>query len=218
MPFDAVLTISETNKLFKDPTFNKLYNLFWRHDLRRLSAEELRDSIYAVDGRLNLKQFGPSIYPEIQAEVLQGQSIPGNGWHVSSPEEQARRSVYVHVKRSLILPVLASFDFPETDASCEARFTTTQPGQSFALLNSKFISDQAAAFAERLKKEAGDDLDAQIKLAYRLTTCREATAKDMERARNLVASYEAKHGQKRDQALAKFCLFMFNLNEFIYLD
>ncbi len=200
--------------LAKDPA----NNLFWRHDLRRLSAEELRDSIHAVDGRLNLKQFGPSIYPEIQAEVLQGQSIPGNGWHVSSPEEQARRSVYVHVKRSLILPVLASFDFPETDASCEARFTTTQPGQSFALLNSKFISDQAAAFAERLKKEAGDDLDAQIKLAYRLTTSREATDKDLERARKLVASYESKHGQNRNQAIAKFCLFMFNLNEFLYLD
>ena len=200
--------------LAKDPA----NNLFWRHDLRRLSAEELRDSIYAVDGRLNLKQFGPSIYPEIQAEVLQGQSIPGNGWPVSPPEEQARRSVYVHVKRSLILPMLANFDFPETDTSCEARFTTTQPGQSFVLLNSKFIGDQAAAFAERLKKEAGDDLDAQVKLAYRLTTCREATAKDLERARGLVASYETKHGQNRDQALTKFCLFMFNLNEFLYLD
>ena len=198
----------------KDPA----NNLFWRHDLRRLSAEELRDSIHAVNGRLNLKRGGPSIYPEIQAEVLQGQSVPGNGWPVSSPEEQARRSVYVHVKRSLILPVLASFDFPETDASCEARFTTTQPGQSFALLNSKFISDQAAALAERLKKEAGDDLDAQIKLAYRLTTSREVTERDLERGRKLVASYQAKHGQTRDQALARFCLFMFNLSEFIYLD
>ena len=69
-----------------------------------------------------------------------------------------------------------------------------------------------------MKKEAGDDLDAQIKLAYRLTTCREATAKDLRRARDLVASYEAKHGQNRDQALARFCLFMFNLNEFLYLD
>ncbi|MFN0020513.1 MAG: DUF1553 domain-containing protein [Pirellulaceae bacterium] len=200
--------------LAKDPA----NNLFWRMDLRRLSAEEVRDSIYAVDGRLNLKQFGPSIYPEIQAEVLQGQSVPGAGWHVSPPEEQARRSVYVHVKRSLILPVLAGFDFPETDTSCEARFTTTQPGQSLALLNSKFIGNQAAAFAERLKKEAGDDLDAQIKLAYRLTTSRVATAKDLERGRDLVARYEAKHGKNRDQALAKFCLFLFNLNEFIYLD
>ncbi len=200
--------------LAKDPA----NNLFWRYDLRRLSAEEVRDSIYAVDGRLNFKQFGPSIYPEIQAEVLQGQSVPGSGWHVSSPEEQARRSIYVHVKRSLILPVLAGFDFPETDTSCEARFTTTQPGQSLTLLNSKFIGEQAAAFAERLKKEAGNDLDAQIKLAYRLTTSREATESDLARARNLVASYEAKHGKNRDQALGKLCLLMFNLNEFIHLD
>ena len=122
------------------------------------------------------------------------------------------------MKRSLILPVLAGFDFPETDTSCEARFTTTQPGQSLALLNSKFIGDQAAAFAERLKKEAGDDLDAQIKLAYRLVTSREASAMDLARGRDLVASYESKHGKNRDQALAKFCLLMFNLNEFLHLD
>lgn len=200
--------------LTKDPENNR----FWRYDLRRLSAEELRDTIYAVDGRLNLKQFGPSVYPEIQAEVLQGQSVPGNGWPVSAPEDQTRRSVYVHVKRSLILPMLASFDFPETDSSCEARFITTQPGQSFAMLNSKFIHDQAIALAERLKKEAGDDLDSQIKLAYRLTTSREATAKDISRSRELVANYEAKHGKNRDEALAKFCLYILNLNEFLYLD
>ena len=54
-------------------------------------------------------------------------------------------------------------------------------------------------------------------LAYRLTTSREATAMDLERGRDLVARYEAKHGKNRDQALAKFCLFLFNLNEFILL-
>jgi mono/diheme cytochrome c family protein len=199
--------------LAKDPD----NNLFWRYDLRRLSAEELRDSIHAINGTLNLKMYGPSVYPEIQAEVLQGQSVPGAGWHTSSPEDASRRSVYVHVKRSLILPMLASFDFPDTDLSCEARFNTTQPSQSFAMLNSKFINDQAAIFAQRLQQEAGDDLKSQINLAYQLAASRKASEKEIERAESLIAKLE-KQGLPRERALQQFGLFVLNLNEFVYLD
>src|SRR5262249_11406831 len=84
-----------------------LNDLFWRFDMRRLTAEEIRDSIHAVTGCLNLKMYGPGVYPEISAEVLAGQSNPGDGWGKSPPEEQARRSIYIHVKRSLITPLLA---------------------------------------------------------------------------------------------------------------
>ena len=56
--------------LAKDPE----NNLFWRFNMRRLTAEEVRDSILAVSGRLNLKMGGPGIYPEIPREVLAGQS------------------------------------------------------------------------------------------------------------------------------------------------
>ncbi|MCH7990591.1 MAG: PSD1 domain-containing protein, partial [Planctomycetes bacterium] len=61
-------------------------DLFWRFNMRRLEAEELRDSLLAVNGRLNRnKMFGPSIYTVIPAEVLAGQSRPGSGWGKSSP-------------------------------------------------------------------------------------------------------------------------------------
>src|SRR5205814_456914 len=124
--------------LEKDPA----NDLFSRFDMRRLSGEELRDSIHAVNGRLNTKMYGPGIYPEISAEVLAGQSVPGAGWGKSSPEEQARRSVYIHVKRSLITPLLADFDFADTDSSCAARFATTQPTQALGMLNGEFLHAQ----------------------------------------------------------------------------
>ncbi len=66
----------DADGLAKDPA----NNLFWRFDMRRLSAEEVRDSIHAVTGQLNAKMYGPSMYPEISAEVLAGQSMPGAGW------------------------------------------------------------------------------------------------------------------------------------------
>jgi mono/diheme cytochrome c family protein len=199
--------------LAKDPA----NDLFWRYDARRLSAEELRDSIHAVNGTLNLKMYGPSVYPEIQREVLEGQSVPGKGWETSSSADAARRSIYVHVKRSLIMPMLASFDFPETDTSCEARFNTTQPSQSFAMLNSKFVNDQAALFAQRLQKEAGEDLKSQINLAYQLAASRTASGKEIERAQSLITKLE-KQGLSREKALQQFGLFVLNLNEFVYLD
>ncbi len=117
--------------------------LFWRQGVRRLSAEQVRDSVLAVSGQLNEEQFGPSIFQTLSAEVLASQSVPGSGWGQSSPAEQARRSIYIRVKRSLPVPMLAAFDFPETDISCEARFLTTQPAQALGMLNSEWMQDQA---------------------------------------------------------------------------
>ncbi|MEX0585201.1 MAG: DUF1553 domain-containing protein, partial [Pirellulales bacterium] len=200
--------------LAKDPA----NDLFWRFDMRRLSAEELRDSIHAVTGRLNQQMYGPGIYPEISQEVLAGQSMPGAGWGKSSPEEQARRSVYIHIKRSLITPLLADFDFPETDGSCAARFATTQPAQALGMLNGSFLHRQAAELATRLKREAGDDRAAQVKLARRLALCRQPDAASVERGLKLMESLEKKHGIAADKALDYYCLTVLNLNEFVYLD
>ena len=71
-------------------------------------------------------------------------------------EEQRRRSIYIHVKRSLLPPLLTAFDFPDVDASCEARFVTTQPGQALAMLNGEFLNEQAgqARRARRRPKPA----------------------------------------------------------------
>ncbi|MGV2333571.1 MAG UNVERIFIED_CONTAM: DUF1553 domain-containing protein [Planctomycetaceae bacterium] len=171
-------SLASADALQKDP----VNDLFSRFDLRRLSAEEVRDSVLAVNGRLNRELYGPSIYTKISQEVLAGQSVPGKGWGNSSPEEQARRSIYIHVKRSLLVPMLSSFDFPEPDVSCESRFVTTQPGQALAMLNGDFLNEQAALFADRLRKEAPDGIDAQLRLGLRLAFSREAGDDEIRRS------------------------------------
>ncbi len=193
-------------------------DLFWRFDMRRLSAEEIRDSIHAVSGVLNPKMFGPGVYPTISREVLAGQSRPGAGWGKSSPEEQARRSIYIHVKRSLITPLLEDFDSADTDNSCPVRFTTTQPTQALAMLNGDFANAQAQVFAERLRKEAGGNPKDQISLAIRLTTCRPATKEDIRRGLELMKKLQEKHDLSQHEALKYYCLMALNTNEFFYID
>ncbi len=222
-PLHKLIVMSSTYRMSSQPNpaaqaKDPLNNLFWRYDIRRLSAEEVRDSVLAVDGRLNPAMYGPGIFPDISDEVKAGQSVPGAGWGKSTPAEQARRSIYVHVKRSLVLPILSDFDFADTDSSCAARFVTTQPTQALAMLNGKFLNDQAAEFAKRLRKEAGNDVKKQVAQGFRLALCREPDQGLVERGLKLIDALQKKHGKSADQALDQFCLMVLNLNEFMYLD
>jgi hypothetical protein len=193
-------------------------DLFWHFDMRRLSAEEIRDSILAISGNLNLKAGGPGIYPPIPKEVLAGQSVPGRGWPVSNPEEAARRSVYVHVKRSLLLPILDAFDLAEPDRTTPVRFSSTVPTQALGMMNGEFLHSQAKIFAERLKKEAGKDVTAQVRLALNLATARQPSEADVRRGVGLIETLQREDGVSADAALQTFCLVVLNLNEFVYLD
>jgi mono/diheme cytochrome c family protein len=190
----------------------------WRFDMRRLTGEEIRDSILAVTGLLSPSMYGPGVYPEIPAEVMAGQSQPGKGWGKSTPEEAARRSVYIHVKRSLLTPILESFDLAETDRSSPVRFSTTQPTQALAMLNGKFLNDQAAALASRLRLEAGGNPADQVRLALRLVTCRQPTDAEVQRGVELMTALETVDGKSAAEALKAFSLVVLNLNEFLFLD
>ena len=197
-------------------------NLFWRFNMRRLTAEEIRDAVLLVSGQLNDQMYGPSIYPKLSQEVLATQSRPGENWGKSSPREAARRSIYIHIKRSLIPPELASFDFPETDTSCEARFNTTQAAQALNLLHGEFLQTQAKHLANRVWKERGqangEDLSDQIGHAMRLALQREPDPLDVQDAEKLIQQYRTKHKLSTEEAFRQVCLMVLNLNEFVYLD
>lgn len=197
-----------------DPT----NDLFWRFDMRRLSAEEIRDSILWANGSLNSeKMFGPSIYTDIPDAVKAGQSRPGAGWGNSSAEDKSRRSIYIHVKRSLQDPLLQNFDSADTDLPCPVRFVTVQPTQALGMINSDFINQQAAIFADYLKSKTTDRTE-QIRMALGRVTQRTATLEEIQHGHDLMTSFQDEHGLSADQSLKYFCLVALNLNEFIYLD
>jgi hypothetical protein len=194
-------------------------HLLWRFKLRRLTAEELRDSILLAANRLNYSQmFGPSVFPQMPKEVLQGQSMPGDNWKNSPPDQADRRSIYVHVKRSMQLPILATHDTADTDATCPVRFVTTQPTQSLTMLNSEFTSQAAADMAQSLAKLAPDQRNKQIELAFKRVAQRFPNESETQRLSALVDEWIKQDGLNSEQAMQQLCLLLLNLNEFVYVD
>ncbi len=211
-------TYRMSNTFNEDAFLNDPKNdAFWRFDMRRLSAEELRDSVLAVSGNLNLKIGGPSVYPPMPQAVLETASKPDEAWGRSSDEEAGRRSLYVFTKRSLRFPFLEGFDQPDTDRPCSVRFATTVPTQSLMMLNSEFMNQQAQRMAERLDREKPKDLNKQLRLGLNLALGRKPTLEEVKALSELVYEIQSSDGLTRMEGLEAACLLILNLNEFMHI-
>ncbi|HEX4148630.1 MAG TPA: DUF1553 domain-containing protein [Pirellulales bacterium] len=177
-------------------------DLLWRQNLRRLEAECVRDTLLSVSGQLNLEPGGRGFFPHLSGEVLAGSSKPGNGWELSPERQQSRRSVYTFVKRSLVDPLLETFDYSNTVQPLGERPVTTVAPQSLMLLNDDLMQAQAVAFARRLVSEAGSDRTRQIRLAYRLALAREPSQREI-----ALASDYCQRQEPRFAALARRLTF-----------
>lgn len=194
-------------------------DLFWRFDSRRLSAEEVRDSILAVNQSLNRNTYGPSFYPNLSAEVLAGQSRPGQGWGNSDEAERNRRSVYIHVKRSLLTPLLSAFDFPEPDTTCEARFATLQPGQAMSLLNSEFIHEESDKLAQSVRGQLPPDASSAsfVQAVIQQVLMRPALDAEVQEGVALIDELRNKYVMSPQRADALYALSVLNWNEFVFV-
>ncbi|MCB1077855.1 MAG: DUF1553 domain-containing protein, partial [Verrucomicrobiae bacterium] len=198
----------------KDPE-NKA---FWRYNMRRLTAEEMRDSILAISGNLNRETFGPWVFPPLPQEVLATASRPGQAWPVSKDtREHFRRSIYIHVKRSLRHPMMADFDQADTDSPCAVRFSTTVPTQALAMLNSEFINRQAGVLADRLSQFSRDPQE-QVKEGLTLALQRDPSADEIRQCLNFMQGIQSQSRLDDRVALERFALMTLNLNEFVFLD
>src|SRR5262249_14548069 len=133
----------------------------------------------AVSGKLNTKMYGPSAFPSIPAQAMEGSSDPDKIWKASPEDEASRRSVYVFLKRSLIVPMFDAFDLCDTARTAAQRMTTTVPTQALTLFNGEFVNQQARYLAARLRRDAPDSDEARITLAYRLALARKPSGEEM---------------------------------------
>lgn len=193
-------------------------DLLWRYRMRRLSAEEVRDSVLWLTGKLNPAMGGESFFSFVSAEARATSSQPGNVWGNSPEEQRLRRSVYIKVKRSLGTPLMQAFDQADTDNPCPERFTTTQPSQALAMLNGEFTQVRSADIARRLEEEVPDDLEGQLTRLLELALARPADELHVTELLDFHTELREEHGLEPHRALAHCCLLVINLNEFVYLD
>jgi hypothetical protein len=149
---------------------------------RRLTAEELRDSILAVSDELSDSSGGPGTFPEINLEAaLQPRHVMGAMAPAYVPsktrEERNRRTIYTFQMRNLPNPMLEVFNAAGMEKSCERRDATTVTPQVFTLFNSQSVHDSALEFARRLERLAGDPTE-RVNHAYRLAFGREPTERE----------------------------------------
>jgi hypothetical protein len=209
--------------------------LLWRMSRRRLEGEALRDAMLAASGQLNLKAGGPSVFPELPAEI----DVPKAKWPVTADAaERNRRSVYVFARRNLRYPLFSVYDAPDGNETCARRHVTTTAPQALMLLNSKVVLDVARGYAGRVLRETGGDAKAVVERIYRLGLGRapdgheqrlsqEFLLRQTELLRerlarkapvalpvNAPAGVEPAYGA----AVVDLCQVLMNLNEFAYVD
>ena len=172
---------------------------WWRFPPRRVEAEVIRDTILSVTGRLDQRMFGPG----------------------SLDVNQRRRSVYLFIKRSKLVPMMMLFDWPEHLVSIGRRARTTTAPQALFLMNHPLVIDGARTMAEQLPGDSG----AFVTQAYRRVVQRKPTRRERVEAERFLqeqaAGYRAS-GQPPQaavkQARADWCQALLSAHETFFLE
>jgi hypothetical protein len=184
--------------------------LLWHFSRQRLDAEEVRDTILFLSGRLNLERGGPSMFPPLPEELSDlAKPVPAGGlqWEPNEKEEDARRrSVYIFQRRSLPVPMMATFDATVFNDTCPVRSVTTTPLQALTLMNGALVNEEAANLAARVKRDAGEDRQAQVKRLFEITFNRSPDTDESARMAGFKGSLEA------------LCRVVLNSNELMYVE
>ncbi|MCH2181352.1 MAG: PSD1 and planctomycete cytochrome C domain-containing protein [Mariniblastus sp.] len=180
--------------------------LLWKMDRRRLSAEEIRDTILSVAGRLDLTMGGPGFY---LFELEKTEHSPHYEYHKFDHDNQAtfRRSIYRFIVRSQPDPFMTTLDCADSSQSTPTRNETQTPLQALTMLNNGFNLVMSEDFAQRLRAQS-DDLSTQVEAGIALAYGRAAT--DQELA--LLSAYARDHG------LDNLARILFNTSEFLFID
>ena len=202
----------------KNFVIDPLNKFLWRYEMKRLTSEEIRDSVLMAKGTINLQVGGPSVTPPLPDIILSTASQKGKGWGGSTIEQANRRSVYVKVKRSMQMPLLINHDMADTDSSCPIRFSTTVPTQALNMINGKFMNDSAVDLANRIKQESKtENINDLIKCGIKIVLSKDANENELLISENLINKFVS-NGATKEQAINYFALYLLNLNEFVYID
>lgn len=178
----------------------------WRMNRRRLTAEEIRDSVLAVSGQLRTDMGGPGFQ---DFEIEKPQHSPHYEYDKASPVDPRlhRRAIYRFIVRSQPQPMMTVLDCADPARSVPKRDETLTPLQSLSLMNNPFPLAMADQFANRLQRQFSTR-EQQLDQAFRLLLSRHPTSQELG---DLVAFSE-------EFGLPATCRLLFNLNEFLFVD
>jgi hypothetical protein len=194
--------------------------LLGRMPMRRLEAEAMRDAILAVSGQLERRIGGAPTPLASRADGLV--VVSGNNSVAAN-----RRSLYLFARRNYPVGLLDVFDFPIMALNCTRRPTTATPLQSLAALNSEFVQDQAAAFAERVRSETSSSADptASVERAFLLAFGRrpaggelQLCVRSIERQAAVYRGTKVAPDQAQNRAMEGLCHMLLCSNEFLYIE
>jgi cytochrome c553 len=201
--------------------------LLWRMPRRRLEAEEVRDALLAVSGRLDEALGGGDAAEFLfrEGEVIDKKRpfFRPNTVKAEHPYYRAcrRRSLYLPVVRNALPDVLALFDPADPNGVTAARNDTTVPAQALFMLNNPFVREQALHFAQSLIAQGGTDDAAMLRLAYLRAFGRPATSAELHEAASFLHEYVARVQPAAGARLAawqSYCQMLFCANEFLYVE
>jgi len=180
--------------------------LLWRMNRRRLEAEEIRDSVLAVSGRLQQKMYGPGYYLFVLEKTDHSPHYEYYKFDPSDPASQ-RRSIYRFIVRSQPDPFMTTLDCADSSQSTPRRNETLTSLQALSLLNNRFNLVMAENFALGLA-ENDATLDDQVRTGFERVTGRAAGPDE----------YAALLEYARQHGMANTCRLLLNLSEFVFLD
>ncbi|MCX6955072.1 MAG: DUF1553 domain-containing protein [Verrucomicrobia bacterium] len=146
--------------------------LLARGPARRLTAEMLRDQSLALSGLLVEKLGGPSVKPYQTPGLWEEIAMGKPKYEQGTGDDLHRRSLYTFWKRTVPPPTMVMFDAAERNVCTVRRQSTSTPLQALALLNDVQVVEAARLLGQRLLREGGPTLDAQLGWAFRLVTGR----------------------------------------------
>ena len=175
--------------------------LLWRFPPRRLSAEEIRDTMLVVAGQLETKMGGPGfrLYRYLRDNVSTYLPLDRHD------RETYRRAVYHQNARASVVDLMTEYDQPDCTFSTPRRVQTTSPLQALTMLNHSFTLDMANAFAVRI---GAADVDQQARRAFQLAYQRDPRGEELTRLRTAI----------RTSGLRAVCRAILNSSELIFLD
>ena len=192
--------------------------LLHRQRIRRLQGEAIRDAILAVSGRLDRKQFGPSV-PVYLTSFMNGRGRPRGG-----PLDGAgRRSVYISVRRNFLSPMMLAFDTPIPFNPVGRRNVSNVPSQALILMNDPFVVEQSKVWAKSIVRNGAKSVDERIHAMYLVAFSRPPTGQQLEFAREFLGQQSREYGTfpngllTDEQTWADFAHVLINTKPFIYV-